>query len=126
MDDKQLVECIRQIHKWQVEYLKALQLPEPKYQEWLARLHEAEKTNPLLESFIAGSASAVAKTQYATIRNAMVAAGLAVVREGEDALRTHPDPSTGEPFIYTQTADGFELQSGYQSTNGPTLKMQFK
>jgi hypothetical protein len=55
----------------------------------------------------------------------MVVAALAVAQDGPSELQSHLDPSTGQPFVYTETADGFDLQSGFQ-TNGVPLKMQFK
>ena len=55
----------------------------------------------------------------------MAAAGLAVIQDGPDALSSHPDPSTGQPFTYTQTDDGFALESTFQ-LNGKSLKLSFK
>jgi hypothetical protein len=55
----------------------------------------------------------------------MVVAGFAVMQNGTEALQSHPDPVTGQPFVYTETADGFELQSGYQFKGAP-LKLSFK
>ena len=55
----------------------------------------------------------------------MATAGLAVLQDGPAALQTNPDPSTGQPFAYTQTADGFELQSSFQLSGKP-VKLLFK
>jgi hypothetical protein len=42
-----------------------------------------------------------------------------------DALQSYSDPASGQPFVYTETADGFELQSAYQ-VYGKPMTMQFK
>ena len=118
-------EYMRSLREWETQYVKALQLPEVDYQEWLTHLHEAEKTNPLLGSMMSAFEIVMERSRRASVTTAMVAAGLAVTRDGETALQSHPDPSTGGPFTYTRTADGFELQSGYQF-NGEPVKLRFK
>jgi hypothetical protein len=55
----------------------------------------------------------------------MAAAGLAVMQDGPDALASYPDPATGQPFTYTQTDDGFVLESGFQ-LKGKTAQLSFK
>jgi hypothetical protein len=67
----------------------------------------------------------VAKVRAAEVNRALVVAGLAVAENGPDALAAHPDPSSGQPFVYTETADGFVLQSSHQ-LNGKPMTMQFK
>jgi hypothetical protein len=125
MDKDQVNEYIFQAHDWELQYVKAVQLPEAEYQQWLARLHEAEKTNPLLERLVSYLDSTVEKARLAIIRSDMVIAGLAITRDGPGALQAHPDPATDQPFLYTETSDGFELRSGYD-TNSLALRMQFK
>jgi hypothetical protein len=55
----------------------------------------------------------------------MAVAGLAVMQDGTDALPSHPDPTTGQPFTYKQTSDGFELESSFQVAE-KSLKLSFK
>jgi hypothetical protein len=86
---------------------------------------EAGKTDPLVGYLVTGLWKAVDKTQAMTVRSAMAAAGLAVMQDGPGALQSHPDPSTGRPFAYIQTANGFELQSSFQVAEKP-LKLSFK
>jgi hypothetical protein len=127
MEPAQAIAYIRQAVELQREYAEALELPEAEYREWLEWLKAAEKTNPFVESLVSVLGSVVDRTQRATISAAMVGAGLAVMRDGPDALQLHPDPATGQPFVYTRTADGFELQSNssYQIMDKP-LKLSFK
>ena len=60
-----------------------------------------------------------------TVRSAMAAAGLAVMQDGPDTLQSHLDPSTGKPFVYKQTPDGYDLESSFQF-KGKSLKLSFK
>jgi hypothetical protein len=122
----QIGEHLRQAREWEAQYAAALQLPESKYQQWLTDVREAEKTNPFLESFMFTLQRTVELAHRATVTSAMVVAGLAVTREGPAALQSHPDPANGQPFGYTESPDGFELQSSYEITNGVPLKMEFK
>jgi hypothetical protein len=95
------------------------------YEAWLQSSTELQESNPMARILLPSYDSYLDKMQRAAIKRQMMVTALAVVREGADALQSHPDPTTGQSFIYTETADGFELQSGYQ-TNGIPLKMQFK
>jgi hypothetical protein len=99
---------------------------ESEYQTLLRNADELQQSNPLGKLFLpAVFGPFLDKVQRAAITREMLITALAVVQTGTDALQSHPDPATSQPFIYTETADGFELQSGYQ-TNGIPLKMQFK
>ena len=94
------------------------------YEEWLQQRDELEQSNPLAKTFLTFD-KYVERADRSAVNRALAVAGLAVAEEGASALQSHPDPVTGQPFVYTETADGFELQSGFQ-TNGVPLKMQFK
>ncbi len=121
----QVVADIRQAAELQREYTKALELSEAEYGDWLARLQVAQKTNPFVAYFVTGLGAVVDKTRAMTVRSAMAAAGLVVMQDGPDALQSHLDPATGQPFGYSQSADGFELQSSFE-LNGVPLKLRFK
>jgi hypothetical protein len=121
----QAIADMRQAAELQRQYAQALGLPDAEYRAWLTSLDEAGKTNPFVEVFVTGLEKAVIRTQAMTVRTAMAAAGLAVMQDGPAALQSHPDPSTGQPFAYTQTGDGFELQSSFQVAEKP-VKLSFK
>jgi hypothetical protein len=127
IESGQAIADIRQVAELQREYADALELPEAEYRKWLDGLQAAEKTNAFVKVFVSDLGLSVDKTQLATISAAMVVAGLAVMQEGPGALQSHLDPATGQPFIYTQTTDGFELQSNstYQILGKP-VKLRFK
>jgi hypothetical protein len=96
-----------------------------KYEAWMQRRNELEDSNPLVKAFLGAYDNFLNRVEREAVQREMTVTALAVARDGPSALPSHPDPSTGQPFIYAETADGFELQSGYQ-TNGVPLKMQFK
>ncbi len=95
------------------------------YEAWLQQRSELEQSNPLAKELLSSWDKFVDRVERAAVSRAMVVAALEVAEAGPSALQSHPDPSTGQPFVYTETTDGFELQSSFQ-TNGVPLKMQFK
>ena len=125
MGTTQAIADLRQAAELHRQYAQALGLPEADYRKWLTSLDEAGKTNPFVGALVTPLEKAVDKTQAMTVMSAMAAAGLAVVQGGPDVLQSHPDPSTGRPFAYTQTADGFELQSSFPFLGKP-MKLSFK
>ena len=125
MGTAQAIAEMRQAAELQGQFAQAVELPEAGYREWVASLDAVGKTNPFVADFVTALEKTEARTQAMTVRTAMAAAGLAVMQGGPDALQSHPDPSTGQPFAYTQTADGFELQSSFQFQEKP-VKLSFK
>jgi hypothetical protein len=125
MDPVQMIACLRQAADLQRQYAQALEMPDAEYQAWLASLQAASNTNPIVGMEVSSLRPAVDKTQAMTVNSAMAVAGLAVTQDGTDALQLHPDPTTGQPFAYQQTADGFELESSFQVA-GKSLKLSFK
>ena len=121
----QALAGMRQAVELQREYALALRLPEAEYRAWLTKVDEAGKANPLVGALVTSLGKAVDKTQAVTVRTAMAVAGLAVMQNGPDALQSHPDPSTSQPFAYTQTADGFALESSFPFLGKP-MKLTFK
>ena len=124
----QIIEAQNQVVAYNRVLSKALESLDAE-QQWAWLVNFASETSPGTNPFVDEMASTLVhtmdKTEALAIESAMVVAGLKVWQEGTDALQSIPDPATGQPFAYTQTADGFELQSGYQF-NGQPLKMSFK
>jgi hypothetical protein len=125
LEPAQIIADIRQAADLQRQYAQALDLPDAEYRAWLTTLDEAGKANPFVEVLVTPFGKAVDKTQAMTVMSAMAVAGLAVVQSGTGALQSYPDPSTGQPFSYARTADGFELQSSFQFLDKP-MKLTFK
>jgi hypothetical protein len=125
LDPAQVLAAWRQVADLEREHASVLGATDAEYREWLARLQAVRETNPFVESFLPNFDPVTDRTQVVIVRSAMVAAGLAVMQSGTGALQSHPDPVTGQQFTYTHTANGFELQSGYQFNCQP-LKLSFK
>lgn len=125
LEPAQVMADLRQVAELRGQYAKALELPEAEYRAWQASLDEAGKTNPFVEIYVTSLQQAVTKTQAMAVMSAMAVAGLAVVQGGPDALPSHPDPATGQPFTYTQTVDGFALESSFPFLGKP-MKLSFK
>lgn len=98
---------------------------EDEYEAWQREAAELQSSNPLTRLVLEADESFVDRARIAEVNRTLVVAGLAVADNGADTLATHPDPSSGQPFVYTETADGFELQSAYQ-VYGKPMTMQFK
>ena len=124
MGPVQAIADIRQVAELEKQFANALNLPEAEYREWMSSLDAFRKTNPFVNALLPIE-NVVDKTQAMTVRSAMAAAGLAVTQDGPDALQSHPDPTTGQPFAYKQTPDGFALESSFQFAQKP-LSLSFK
>src|SRR5208282_898359 len=98
---------------------------EAAYENWQQHATELETSDPLAKSMMETAESFVQRARYAEVDRALVVAGMAVAQGGVDTLPSNPDPSSSQPFVYTQTANGFQLQSTYQ-VNGKPMTMQFK
>ncbi|HTS20032.1 MAG TPA: hypothetical protein VMP11_20830 [Verrucomicrobiae bacterium] len=121
----QFVAAERQFAELEGEYAQALTLPEAQYQAWLDKLHTMEQADTVLASEWSDLDRITDEARAVVVQRAMVVAGLAVVQDGPDALASHPDPATGQPFTYTETTDGFALESTFQ-LNGKSVKLSFK
>jgi hypothetical protein len=122
-----VLAMLKQVADSERELAKALASgSETEYETWLQHWNELKQSNlvskglgsTFLEQF-------VDKMRAGEVARAEVVAGLAVAQGGGDTLQSHLDPSSGKPFTYVATPDGFELQSTFQR-NGIPLTMQFK
>jgi len=126
MDRAAVLASLQQIVDSQRTLAKALASgSEDEYEAWQKSSAELQNSNPLAEMFFGSYDKYLDRADRAAVNRALIVAGLAVAQDGPSALQSQLDPSTGQPFVYTETSDGFELQSGYK-TNGVPLKMQFK
>jgi len=116
---------LRQIPEMEREYAGVLTQTEAQYQLWRGRMQAAQATNPLLKGLWPAFENMVDLGRATVVQRAMVSAGLTVLQSGPEFLPTYPDPATGQPFQYQQTADGFQLQSVYQRKGQP-ITMVFR
>jgi len=120
------VTMIHQIVDSEREMARALASASEDYSEaWQEDATILQASNALAKGILEGDEVFVDQLRRAEIKRALVVAGLAVAQQGVSTLPSHPDPSSGKPFTYTGTADGFELQSSYEF-NGEPIRMQFK
>lgn len=124
MDKAQLVAAVRQVVDLEREYVKAMDLPDAQYQAWLAKLHAMQTANPCVNMWWPTWNAAMDRTRAMVVQRALVVAGLNVLTSGANALQQYPDPASGQPFVYRQTATGFELESAYQQKGKPVV-LQF-
>lgn len=116
---------MKQVADSERELAKALaSSSEDEVEAWHQHSTELQTSNPLAEELVAYD-QFVAKVRAAAVNRAMVVAGLAVAENGTEALAAHLDPSSGKPFVYTETDDGFELQSAFVFIDKP-YKIRFK
>jgi hypothetical protein len=98
---------------------------EDELEAWQEEAAELQTSSPLARLLLESIEPFVDKVQSAEVNRALVVAGLAVAQGGAGALPSYPDPSSRQPFVYTETPGGFQLQSTYQ-VNGKPMTMRFK
>jgi hypothetical protein len=95
------------------------------FEAWQQSETELKSSSPLTKLMLSIDENFLDHVQAAEVNRSLVVAGLAVAQGGTDALQSNPDPSSGQPFVYAETPDGFELRSTYQ-VNGKPMTMQFR
>jgi hypothetical protein len=122
----QALAQIKQVADSERELAKALaSSSEDELEAWQQHSTALDASSPLAKENLSAQELFVNKVQGVEVNRAMVVAGLAVAQGGTDALPLTPDPSSGQPFVYTETSDGFELRSTYQMNDKP-MTMRFK
>jgi hypothetical protein len=126
MDQATVLVALKQVADSERELATALaSSSQDEYKAWQQHVEELETSNPLAAEPLSAWTVFLDKMRAAEVNRQLLVAGLAVAQEGADALPSHLDPSSGEPFTYTETDDGFELRSNYQFNKEPMM-MQFK
>lgn len=114
--------------KWLAQTEQALgntlQEPDTQFQQWWTQKQAEASSMPLANSGLASLANARNVAQVSLVENAMVEAGLAMEQGNQVQFQSFVDPSTGQPFNYTQTATGFRLASPLQY-NGKPVTLDF-
>ena len=125
MDPTQVAAALREVAAMERAYVQTLNGTEAQYQAWLEKISAAEQTNPFLRLLLPAHEAVVDKTRAVIVRRAMMAAGLALLQDGPNALLNHPDPASGRPFVYRLTSQGFELESVHP-WKGQPVTMSFR
>ncbi len=100
---------------------KAL-LPDAQFQQWWASVQDQAKARPFVSLVLPALNGVRSSLVNASVNRAMLSAGIAVMQSGPAAYATVIDPSTGRPFIYVPTANGFELHSPFLFRNKAVVR----
>jgi hypothetical protein len=95
-----------------------LSAPAAQIQQWLDQVR-ADPAYPKDDGLELGGLWS--NMQQQTVQAAMVQAGIALEQGDQAQFQSIKDPTTGAPFTYTQTDDGFQLSSSLPSINDPTV-----
>ena len=79
---------------------------------------------PAANTFIPGLTEAVNYLRTSIVASAMLQAGMALEQNDQAQFQSILDPASGQPFAYTQTANGFQLGSALQQRGKP-LSLSF-
>jgi len=93
--------------------------PETFQQQYDPDYARASIGNPILERFTPMLSRFRWAESYNNTRRALLHAAVAVQRGGAKELSRYPDPSNGRPFSYTQSANGFVLESSLKENGKP-------
>jgi hypothetical protein len=96
----------------------ALEPPGPFQQWWTQELGEAAAL-PEGETALKAQEVVIRREQASLVEDAMLAAGIALEKGDQAQFQSIVDPSTGQPFTYTQTASGIQLGSPTQYQGKP-------
>jgi hypothetical protein len=106
---------------WDIQTQRALASavtePEAQFQQWWSQTLAGGSSVP--DANTSGLKNIVSGLQASQVESAMLEAGLALEQNNQAQFQSINDPSTGRPFIYTQTANGFQLGSPQMSGGAP-------
>ena len=115
--EEQLAEVMAKQQQIDKAISGTLLQPDAEFHAWAAGIQaqESNGANPLEATLISESLSAMAgirsHARQDLVERTMVVAGFAILADDWGQFRSIIDPSTGKPFIYTTTANGFDLSS---------------
>jgi hypothetical protein len=104
---------LRQIADFQKAYLQAMESAEVDMVAWSNQVAAITATNAFAEMFLPSYDAVFEQARRTRVERTMISAGLTYRQEGAGALAKFPDPSTGQPFIYEPTTNGFRLRSTF-------------
>jgi hypothetical protein len=111
---------IEQARQAEMEFPKMLQATDAEFELWMDGIKNASADNPFL-MVMDVFRSVRNRLREATIERTMLGAGIDVMQNGPAQVGAFMEPGSQTPFIYRQTADGFELQSRAQFKGKPII-----
>ena len=118
-----IIAGLRRASQIQKDFAEKASLPDAQFQAWWNQVTQ-DSANPLVTSMLQVLPSMRDRYQTTIVNNSMLAVGLAVLQGDPRQIALQVDPTTGQPFTYVETPDGFQLQSKLQSKGKP-LTMSF-
>ncbi len=99
----------------------AMLWPEVRFEGWWKSVEASMEGNrhPLAELILPALKEAYIVVQNGRIQTEMLAAAVAVMRNGPEALAAFRDPATEKPFTLVEKPGGFELQSTFIARKKP-------
>jgi len=85
--------------------------PEVQFQQWWSGKVAEAATMPLAVDGLQATKSVVTRAREVAVATAMLNAAIALERNDQPRFKSILDPSTGQPFNYTKTINGFQLDS---------------
>lgn len=115
-----VMDCIEKQRAFYQKWTANFGLPPEKFQrEFDPDYANASKGNPILEQFTPMLSHFRWGEAYNDTRRALLLAAVAAQRGGFKELSRYPDPSTGQPFSYASTENGFILESSLKENGKP-------
>jgi hypothetical protein len=93
--------------------------PQPQFQQWWTQKLTESASMPGAGVMMPGLLNARTAAQATLVEDAMLQAGMALEQNDQTQFESILDPSTGQPFIYTQTTNGFQLGSPLKYRSKP-------
>jgi RNA polymerase sigma factor (sigma-70 family) len=111
---KGVLQYAQEMHRSTEQRAKKLDLPPGQVQKEWDREVKKLAGNPVFQLFAPVLHNIRWRQAQMDIRRALLLAAVAVVLDGKDALKKHPDPVAGGAFEYVAFEGGFELRSGWK------------
>lgn len=117
------VEFVTNIHQQMGE---AMRWPEARFNAWWTEMEASLRSDrhSLARVLLPAFGNIYPRLQQARIQGEMLAAALAVMQGGPEALSAFRDPATEQPFTIVEKPEGFEIQSTFLVRKKP-LSMFF-
>jgi hypothetical protein len=97
--------------------------PDPQFQQWWSQTLSEASSMPFGSDVLPQLARQRTDAQKSIVETAMFAAGVALEKNDQTQFQAITDPLSGQPFTYTQTRSGFQLDSIVKLPNGDSLTL---
>lgn len=119
-----LLAQLRWLSSMEKDFASKAALPDAEFNVWWEDVSQQAELRPLANASLPMLKPMRERWQAESVHRAMLIAGLSAMQSGPEQLATIPDPTTGKPFVYVATPDGFELRSTFVFKKKP-VTMRF-